>query len=405
MFRPVQKTALLGCLILLFVGLNSCKEAATDTPAPAESAYALWLQVGSWPNTFQYVVGTRSLTSGVVSLKGNGVEVTGRADYGIIPHNGFYYYPSTSSTNGRFSKFALENNELKVVKEVPFTYQTGVTSYTWADDNTLILLGTNGTSTKVLYSIVNATTLEIKNGEFALPAIPTGGKYMTTGSFDYVNGKLFVGLAYTNDWPAPAFKRVSVAIVDYPSMTVSKLLEDDRTVGAGGINMWEPGSFVDANGDFYHLANPAWLGTGLNLPSVLYRVKSGTNEFDASYTVSLSPLVGGPVIAMWNMGSGRAIIKYEDSSIAASGSKSKHIYGFGVLNLATKTVTKLTGIPLDNSSTLESVVVENGKAYILSNAETGKDYVWEYDPATGKVTPGLEIQGGYDYMLRVDKLN
>jgi len=406
MVRFVRKATLLGALLTLSVGLNSCskQDSNTDSPTPAESSYALWLQVGSWPNTFQYVVGTSSLSSGTVSLQGNGVEVTGKADYGIIPHKGYYYYPSTSSGNGRFSKFALENNQMTVVKEVPFTYQTGVTSYTWADDNTLILLGTNGEGTKVLYSIVNATTLEIKNGELALPAVPTGAKYMATGSFDYVNGKLFVGLAYLNDWPAPGLKKVAVAVVDYPSMNFSKLLQDDRTLGTGGINMWEPGSFVDTNGDFYHLADPGWLGTGLNLPSVLYKVKSGTTEFDASYTFDLSTLVGGPAGAIWNIGNGKAIIKYEDKSIAASGSTSKNVYGFAVLDLVTKTVTKLTAIPFDNSDTLESVVIENGKAYILSNAETGKDYVWEYDPATGKATPGLEIQGGYDYMLRIDKL-
>ncbi|HEY9256889.1 hypothetical protein, partial [Chitinophaga sp.] len=172
------------------------------------------------PNTTQYAVGVNSLTSGSVSLKGNGTEVTSKADYGIIAHKGFYYYPSTSSTIGRFSKFTLKNSKLSIVKEVPFTYQTGVTSYAWANDNTLILIGTNGDGNKVLCSVIDINTLSIQNSELPVQAIPNGYQGIATRGVEYANGKLYVGLAYTAIWPAPAYPKAIVAIFDFPSLSL-----------------------------------------------------------------------------------------------------------------------------------------------------------------------------------------
>ncbi len=102
--RLFHKTLSSLLLLTALAGFQSCSKDSPAEEAANDQApdYAVWLQVGSWPNTFQYVVGTNSLKTGVLSLSGNGVEVTGKADYGIIPHGGFYYYPSTSSNNGKF---------------------------------------------------------------------------------------------------------------------------------------------------------------------------------------------------------------------------------------------------------------------------------------------------------------
>ncbi|MCE6988071.1 DUF4374 domain-containing protein [Dyadobacter sp. CY323] len=406
MFNFFKKASHALILMSLILGLGSCGDDKNNTnePEPEESSYAIWLQLGSWPNTFQYVVGTPSLSTGSVNLKGNGVEVTGKADYGIIPHQGFYYYPSTSSGKGRLSKFSLENNQLTTVLEVPYTHIANINSYIWADDNTLIFLGTDGDSKKILYSVVDAKTLKVTNGEIKAPAIPQGFLNYALGNVNFVGGKLFLGLAHTAQWPAPAEKKVSVLVVDYPSFNYVKTITDTRTVGPGVSNMWSPGSFSDEKGDIYYLANPSWMGTGL--PSAIYRIKSGTTEFDASYFFNTNTSsIGNPAESIWYLGNGQAIVKYLDQSIAAGGSTSQHTYGFATINVANGSVIKkLTEIPLDKGSAIGNVIVDGGKAYISANSETGKDYIWEYDVASGTVKPGLEVEGGYDFILRIDKL-
>lgn len=397
-FRAIV-LALVWCTLASF--FSACSDSDDETPA-TEGAYTVWLQVGSWPNTFQYIVGTPSLKEGSVNLTGNGAEVTGTADYGIIPGNGFYYYHSP--TKGRFSKFTFENNTLSPALEVPFTHLSSIGGFAWANANTLVLIGTNGDSNKVLYSSVDVTTLQITNGELALPAIPTGFKYYQLGSVEIVNGKLFVALAYTQDWPEKASHTFNVAVVDYPSFNYVKMLTDDRSVGPGPSALWMPGSFVDEKGDTYIMTNPRWLYDGV--ASAIYRIKSGTTVLDANYFFKpLTSSLASEAVGLWYLGNGQAILKYKDGTIADDGSDTAHIYGFAVVNIGDGTIVKkISEIPLDKGEYLQNVVIEDGKAYILSNSQSGSDYVWEYDPATGKAVAGLEVVGGYDYMLRIDKL-
>ncbi|SKA47133.1 hypothetical protein SAMN04488128_108111 [Chitinophaga eiseniae] len=394
-----------AALLSVLTGFSACEKYDDDivsgNPGNGSDNYAIWMQLGSWPNTTQYVVGASSLTSGAVSLKGNGVEVTSKADYGIIPHKGYYYYPSTNSTNGRLSKYSLKDNQLTTIKEVPFTYQTGVSSYTWVDDATLVLMGTNGRGNKLLCSVVDANTLAIKNMELPVNPVPAGYAGMMSRSLDYINGKLYVGLVYTADWPAPAYPKAIVAIFDYPSMKLVAQLEDGRSVGMGQANMWMSGTVLDDKGDYYLLSSPGWLSP--SLPSAVYKISAGQQQYDASYFFNMNQALGGPAFSMYSIGNGRAIVKYKAAGEANT--DEGHIYGYAIVDLVRATVVrKLTELPLDKGESLQTVMVEGNNAYIMVNAETGKDYVWIYDIANGTVNTGLEIAGGYDYLLRIDKL-
>lgn len=407
MFNFTYKLFYAALFITLLTGLNACTkfeddDLDIDNPNMPSDKYAIWVQTGSWPNTAQYVVGANSLTSGAVSLAGNGSAVTSVADYGIIAHNGFYYYPSTSSSIGRFSKFTLKKSKLSIVKEVPFTYQTGVTSYAWANDSTLILIGTNGAGDKVLCSVVDINTLNIRNSELSVHAIPAGYQGIVTRGVEYANGKLYVGLAYTAIWPAPAYPKAVVAIFDFPSLSQVTQLEDARSVGMGQSDMWMSGSTVDEKGDVYYLATPGWLST--TLPSAVYRIKNGTAKYDPDYFFNLNTSsLGAPAIALWGIGGSQAIVKYQ--ALPNDNSDAQHIFGYAVIDLANgRVIRKLTEVPLDKGEMLETVLVEGNNAYIMANSLNGKDYIWVYDIANGTANPGLEIAGGYDYMLRIDKL-
>jgi hypothetical protein len=366
--------------------------------------YAIWLQLGSWPNTTQYVVGVNDLTKGSVSLVGNGAEVTSKADYGIIAKNGFYYYPSTSSNFGKMTKFEFKNNQLAVVKEVPFTYQKAINCYTWVDDNTLLLFGTNGDGNKVLYTVVNATTLEIRNGELALPAIPAGYTSYNQGNIEYSNGKLFVAFSNMAVWPELAESGMNIAVVNYPSFDVEKVIESSEADGNGGSNMWMPTSCTDESGDVYMMFFADWM-TSTTSPTKIFRIKKGTTTLDPSYNFNLGTALGGETASgFWYIGNGKAIVKYLDSQIVAANPNGLFNTKFALINLATNTVIKKLDLPADKGSQLQNVITSDGKVFIQVNAETAKDYVWEVNTSTGAVTSGVEIIGGYDYILRLDNL-
>jgi len=397
--KQLIRIASSAALALMFAAsLTSCKK-DKDAPAASSGDYGLWLQVGSYPETSPYVVSVSSLTEGSVSLAGNGSEVTGIADYGIIPGGEFYYYYNEPIS--KFSKFKLENSKLTVVKEVQLNHLASTNTFAWVDANTLVMFGLNANSSKVLYSSVNVNTLAITNGELALAPLPTGMTRYNTGSAEYSDGKFYLGLTYAGPaWKDPSDPNFHVAVLN-SDFTLNTTLSDNRSVGAGQSKLWMRGSFVDEHGDVYLLTSPTWINGGTQ-PSAIYRIKKGATEFDNTYFFNTnSSSIGYTCEALWNVGNGVAIVRYINTSITSTAYNTQ----FAAINIANGTVRKiLSDLPNDTEGGLESIAVENGKAYILVNSETGKDYVWEYDPATDKVKEGLEISGGYDYLLRLDVL-
>ncbi|WP_423737353.1 hypothetical protein [Chitinophaga caseinilytica] len=404
MQHAIAKWSRTAALVLGMASLGACvkyDDKISIGPGNGSENFAIWIQLGSWPNTTQYMVGAESLLKGAVSLKGNGVEVTSKADYGIIAKDGFYYYPSTSSDNSKLSKFSFKDNQLTTVRQVPFTYQSGISSYCFANDSTLVLVGTNGDRNKLLCSVVNTNTLATRNAELPVNPIPGGYAGVGARSLDFVDGKLYLTLAYTANWPDPAYPKAIVAIFDFPTLTLVKQLEDGRSVGAGIGNMWMSATAVDNKGDYYMLAYPGWLSATMS--SALYRIKKGTTEYDPAYFVNLDQLLGGSGVAMYGIGNGRALVKYK--ALPDDGTDAEHIMAYALVDLAKGSlIRKLTELPLDKGEMLQTITVEGNNAYIMVNSKVGKDYIWVYDIEKDAVTPGLEIAGGYDYLLRLDKL-
>ncbi|NMH87235.1 DUF4374 domain-containing protein [Flavivirga algicola] len=390
------------------IGLISCSKTdnrGSETPPSVDdgkSKFAIWLQLGTWPNTTQYVAGVNDITTGSVSLDGNGDEVTSKADYGIVANgDGYYYYPSSSTDFGKMTKFEYKDDKMQVVKEVPFTYQNAINDHLWVDDTTLVFLGYNGDYNEVIYTVLNTETLEINNGNLELPAIPNEYLYLQIAGSEYNSGKIFLTFNYTKEWPETGDLPIYLAEITYPSMNVASVSEETRTLGtAGGGDMWEPTSTKDELNDIYMMLVPSFVYEKNN-PSAVFRIKNGDKTFDENYFFNLTETLGSETDGMTYIGNGKAIISYTDGQISENESYRGR---FALVDLRTSSLVKKLELPLDNATTVNSVLVDNGKAYIIINTETEKDYIWEVDPSTGAVKPGIEIVGGYDYILRIDKL-
>ncbi|HUH19227.1 DUF4374 domain-containing protein [Albibacterium sp.] len=387
-------------LLLLTVLFSCSKDKTLPDDQTTDGNYVLWLQVGSWPNTSQYVVGVNSVDEGSVSLSGNGREVTGRADYGIIPHKGYYYY--INEEEGSFVKFELKNNNWTPVKEAPYVHVNFASAtYTWANDNTLIIAGPNGDYTKILYSIVDIETFKFVNGELALPAIPTGYSGISIGNLEFSNGNVYFGFNYTKDWPDPSYDKALFGVAKYSStgLVMIGTEEDAASAGPGSSRLWTASSNVDVNGDVYMLTTPQMVNKAL--PSVVYKYKNGTTSLDQSYKFNVSNITGSNAVGLWFIGGGKAIVKYNNLSVTGT----THTYEYAVIDLYNKTlVKKLTDLPRDNSDYIQTVIVEDGKVYLAINGEGANDYVWNLNTTTYEVTQGINIKGDFDYILRIDVL-
>lgn len=381
--------------------LNGCSDDDNNGSTPVDEAgkYSAVLCVGAWPNTAYYIADVPSLTSGTISLKGNGAEMTGKVyAQDIIQKDGFYYHANFGS--GRFGKYHVENGALVVDKEVPFTYLNW-SSFVWVDDQTLVIFG--DAEGEGRYAVVKVADMTMTTGKLDLKAYPKGFTGYNFGFAEYRDSKLFLGYGYAfSDWsqkPLPVNPDFNVAVVNFPSMKVESTITDARTTTPGGPIVYAPASFKDELGDIYFISDPV-AGYDYKSPSVVYRIKNGTTQLDASYYFDLSAKTGnGMGAAMWYIGNGKAIVR---TRVAGESIDAEH--SFSVIDVKSGAFMKKLNLPADQGERMvNAVVVEDGKAYIAVNG-ADKDYIWEYDPATDKLTQGAEFVDGIDYILRLEKV-
>ena len=392
-------TSKLLLIALILISVSGCEKRDIGNVEEG-SKYSAILCVGSWPNTAYYITSIPSLTSGTISLKGNGAEMTEKVyAQDVVQKDGFYYHANANS--GRLGKYHVENGSLLIDKEIPFAWLNW-SSYTWADNNTLVIFGEGNGEAR--YAVVKVDKMTIKTGTLSLEAIPSGFQTYNIGFAEYRANKLFLGYGFgSNDWTQypnmPVYQKSFVAVIDYSTMAVEKSLVDTRTTGLGGPNVYAPSSFVDENNDLYFISDPVNV-YDYKSPAVMYRIKNGQTEIDPSYFFNFSAAANNEMApAMWYIGNGKAIVR---SRIAGQSIDTDHY--FRVIDVKNGSLIKKLDLPVDKGERMvNGVIIEDGKAFIAVNA-ADRDYIWEYDPSTEKLTRGVEFIGGIDYILRIEKL-
>lgn len=399
MKRLLNIPAKIILLILVCFSITGCEKRNTGTIEEG-TQYSAILCVGSWPNTAYYISSIPSLTSGTISLKGNGAEMTGKVyAQDVIQKDGFYYHANAGS--GRLGKYHVENGVLLIDKEIPFSYLNW-SSYTWVDDNTLVIFGDGKGEAR--YAVIKVDKMTIKAGKLNLNAIANGFQSYNIGFAAYRSDKLFLGYTFkSTDWTQypnmPVYPKSFIAVIDYPTMAVEKSLEESRTTGLGGPNVYAPSSFVDEQNDLYFISDPVNI-YDYKSPAAMYRIKSGSTEIDPTYFFNFSAATNNEMApAMWYIGNGKAIVR---SRIAGTSIDADHY--FCLVDARNGTFIKKLDLPADKGERMvNGIIVEDGKAFIAVNA-ADRDYIWQYDPATDKLTKGVEFIGGIDYILRIEKL-
>ncbi len=372
---------------------------ATKTETPK---FGIWTQVGSSPNTSYSILGVNSLREGSVKLEGKGIDVSTSLDNSVITRDGYYYF--YDSSKGQFGKYHLEDGAVSAVKQVPLSNLASLAGHTWINDKTLVIIGTNNAADAVHYSVIDVNNLSIKNGSVSgLPELRKGYRYRVGGDLQYKDGKLFFSVIMQYITSSILYPRLNTLAVSYPGFVVTHNSMDSHTVGVGSPSGDFATSFVNEQGDMYFLTS--WNGTwrtGTISPRLIYRIKAGSDELDEVYILKpnerfgYEPAAGG---LFMNLGDGKAIIKYQKDP-----EDTNTLFGYVILNLTTgKEVRKLTEIPFGGSGE-RNVYVEDGKAYIAVLSGKGTDYIWIYDSKTDQVSKGLQIQGGYTSISRIDKL-
>lgn len=212
----------------------------------------------------------------------------------------------------------------------------------------------------------------------------------------YFSVKACCDAAFGTAFPDQAW----IAVYAYPSMTLEKIIKDDRTSFIG--RYFTDGLELVENGDVYAFSSSVATSMGTNTsmnstkPSAVTRINAGTTEFDKSFYINFEELSGGLNITNWLYVGNNKFITFSNSKEAKGAYSVGNI--IGVLDVATKTWKAVSGLP--KTTDIKGFTSNNysDKAgrfgYIGLNLTTGIGYVYKIDASTAVATQGLKIEGG-----------
>ncbi|TCR03628.1 uncharacterized protein DUF4374 [Sphingobacterium sp. JUb78] len=397
--KPISKTLLL-LLIVFFIGCSS-----RDQSNSSSNNYSLYIMNKNLGNT---IVTTNSIDSGTINILKDGIDLPTRYfDRSIIVHNGFFYHIKS----GKFIKFEMQENALTEIAAIPMSNQH-IENMNWQGKDTLLLFTLdNKTYSKLHYYKIDVKKFEIlQKEEIHLPVAPSKFPIVSIGFSTLHQNNLILGYTYNkviNETDFTTIDTMYFATLDPQTLKIKSIQKDNRSTYPGGVNTVQSYSFHDERGNFYFMSCPGIaLGNNLSKPTAIFRIPNNTTTVDSSYFFNLTATNQNHAYGMWYLGNNEAIIRSERKDLYNDFSDHHSTYQFEyyVVDLLKQTATKLT-LPYDKGTRKESVLVENGKAYITIDDKDDNHQVWIYNIQTKKISTGLKLDKETDFIVRIDKLN
>lgn len=400
----------------------ACEVTVTeDAPAFDESLYHfdLFLTVGkhggmSSKNT-TVVNSVNKLTAdmGTITITGEGTELN---EYSMESISKGKYYYQVPSSNDRFVKYQIKDNKVVSVAERPFkanTYKVRAYSHAWLDDNTLVIMSSNG-SENIYWTKLNTNDMSIiAEGQLDIP-VPEGyDKFTTAGILSYrqADNKLFYFYYGKTDSSSPMGATnepyFRTAVIDAESMAVEQEgilapIESEMAGSAYGELLQDFTMYDDAGNlylaAFYEDENKYRTG-------YLMRINAGETSFDPTFDAY--NVAGSKILTTQYLGDNKALLYVSDDDNGNGTSIQSISYYYVIVDLVTGAKERLSyngkEIGLSGGSFSQRSVVFNGKAYIgVSTDDDENSVIYIYDVKTGTVEKGAEVAGGFYFdMIRV----
>ena len=347
---------------------------------------------------------------GVITITGIGTEL-GEYTMESISKDGYYYQIPSSAD--RFTKYEIKDNTVKVVQEQPFkenTFKPRNYAHAWLNDNTLLLMSSDGENKKVIWTKLNTDDLTIlSEGSFEVPIDEGFSTITTSGLLAYraADNKLFytyhsktvVGKKSTS---AEKFHLVAINAADMSIEANNFSFEKAEEAGSAYGELMQNFTMFDKAGNLYFAA---FQTVGEVEQGRLYRIKPGELNFDPTYNGFTN--TDGKLLTVQYIGNGKAFVYSRTDSEGTAIDSYSHYYS--VIDLKNCTSTRLTyngkQLPYSGGRFSQRSVVVNGKVYFGINAkDETNSQIYIYDALTGEVTKGAEVDGSHFFdMIRVIK--
>ncbi len=347
------------------------------------------------------------LAHGQLSVATDGFALeTERLDRSIIVKDGYYYHVDEAAD--RFMKYALTHAGLQPLGTIAMVDKHIENTY-WADDRILVLFTLdNKTFSELEYHIIDVADFRtLDRGVVDLPKSIGDYGGLSVGFSVMRERSMVIGYCYgkfTGNTEYTTIDTMYTATLAYPTMEVQAIHRDARSAYPGGINTVQQYGFTDEAGDFYFMSCPGIaLGNTPSKPTAIFRIPAQSDRIAPDYWVNISEQIGNDAYGLWYLGHGKAVIRNERKDRYTDFANHHNTYQFEyhVVDLTEGTLTKLD-LPFDKGTRKESVLVADGTAYIAIDDATDAHRIWCYDIRSGRISPGLTIEDGADYIVRLE---
>ncbi len=389
--------------LLLFGLMISCQSEHREKSLVGK--YSLYTMDKDLGNT---IVTTNSMNSGKLTIHQNGVAIpTQEFDRSIIVKNGKFYFLN----EGKFKKYTLEKSGLKEIGQLPMPDQH-IENINWINNDTLLLFTSdNKTNRRLWYTKITIKPFKIvQQQELKIPSSAPDFNIISVGFSTIHQQQLLIGYTFNkiiNETDFTTIDTLYVATLDKTTLKLKGVQKDTRSTYPGGINTVQSYSFNDENGNYYFMACPGIaLGNIPSKPTTIFKIEKESTQIDPNYFFNVTAQTHNHAYGIWYLGNNQAIIRSErkDRYTDFSDHHSTYQFEYYRIDLVKKTTHKLD-LPFDKGTRKESVLVENGKAYIAIDDSSDRHQVWIYDIKSEEIKAGLQLDQATDFIVRIDRLN
>ena len=336
-----------------------------------------------------------------ITFQGQGTEVNSILSLETILKGAYYYQVPVSGD--RFAKYTIKDNQIQVVKERRFqtnTYSTRKYTHAWINDNTLVIMASNGKGDKIIWTKLNADEMTIIDEGTLDVKMPEGGELFTTSgilTYRASDNKLFY-FYYAKTGKAFGGKRVTpmmTAVINPATMAVESdtpCFLDCEMVGTAYGELLQTSTFIDGNNNLY-IACVTDDADG-NEHSHLLKIPANSTSFDQSYDGFTAE---GKLISVMYVGNNKVMAYAREDKIGTKVDDFSHYYT--VIDVISKTSTPVSyndqRLAYSSGRFSSRMAYVNHKAYIGVDAEGQKPQIYIYDVASGQTSLGATMASGY----------
>ncbi|MDR1880075.1 MAG: DUF4374 domain-containing protein [Tannerellaceae bacterium] len=379
--------------------ISSCDDNKSDLPSPSEPTQPFQYVVVATSQNATYILQTDTITSGQLSIKGNGIETEPATAW--VFYNGKYAYDLVYKQGDPAEVAAYELDTNGKLKRRLNTYQmpSRYTTYGYFGDYITTALtvtrkdGTPGLS----FNLLDVNEQKITEKVIAGGNFTGNGETANLSGILEVGDKFFTGICTT---PAVNAGGTAGKVTAYPdSVWVGifdkdlnyTILRDDRlSYATGRYRSSYNTNLAKDNKDNVYVFSSAY-DSRTTKPSGALRIKKGETRFDPDYFFDIETLAKGRhLFKVWHITGDYFLLQMYNKPKQTS----EAVWSvLAVVDVVKKTYREVTGLPAIDKITSIGSTPYAGDGIIAVPVVSKDEYphIYIIDPATAVATKGVEI--------------